>query len=262
MNTDVLFESGKTAAEAFNLIRDRGLINNIRYFISPFRPEGLDKAGFMLLLPYVFRSGNEGTLQRILDREKPERVLIRNMEELGYLRDKGFKGEIYADASLYSFNKESMKVLKDMGVCGFTCPYELNIHELKERGSDSSTLVIYGRTCLMVSAQCTYKTGSGKCKAGGDGFFSEIRDRKNTVFPVRHECSYCYNVIYNSVPLSLFREMEDIERADIESLRLDFTIESQKEAADILEAFIFKDVESLNSHIPQYTKGHFRKGVE
>ncbi len=262
MNTDVLFETAAAAKKTFGILQSEGLLNNIRFFISPERPEGLETSGFMLLFPYVMREENEDRLDHILDREKPEKVLVRNMEELAFLRDRGFKGEIHADYSLYSFNRESIKVLKELGVSEFTCPPELNVHELKERGLTDSSLVIYGRTPLMISAQCTNKTVTGRCRREKDGFRTEITDRKGVKFPVRAECAYCYNVIYNSVPLSLFKDMEEIRGLDPKTIRMDFTFESAGEASGIIESFIRGDFPGLNSLIPEYTRGHYKKGAE
>ena len=262
MNTDVLFEAAKTADKASGLLRSRGLSDKIRYFISPERPEGLEKKGFMLLFPYVLRSSSEEGLLKLLERERPERILIRNIEELGFLKDIGYRGEIHADSSLYSFNRESIKALEGLGISECTCPEELNIHELRERGLSDSVLKVYGRTPLMVSAQCTKKTVSGKCEKKPFGFFSEIRDRKKAVFPVRAECGYCYNVIYNSVPLMLFKEAEELGGSGPAAVRLDFTVERAEEAVDITECFIRGRDETLNKLIKGYTKGHFRKGVE
>ena len=87
-----------------------------------------------------------------------------------------------------------------------------------------------------------------------------ITDRKKVRFPVRAECDYCYNVIYNSVPLSLHKELDSIKKLDIRALRLDFTTENAKEAAALTEAFIME--KNLNSIISDFTKGHFKKGVE
>ncbi len=262
MNTDVLFEDAETAHRAFRLLNSGGLIKNIRYFISPERPEGLDAKGFMLLFPYVMRSSLEEMLVFTVEREKPERILIRNTEELGFLRDIGYKGEIHADSCVYSFNRESIRVLRELGIRELTCPAELTFKELKERGLEDSVLQIYGRTPLMISAQCTYKTLSGKCGKRKGGFFSEIRDRKNAVLPVRAECGSCYNIIYNSVPLSLFKEDYMTEAGGLKAVRLDFTVENAERAADILESYIKGRQDRLDRLIKSYTKGHFRKGVE
>jgi len=262
MDTDVLFEDAKTANRAVRCLRSRGLLQKLRFLISPEKPEGLEAKGFMLLFPYVFRGYSEEKLLKLLERERPERVLIRNFEELGFLKDTGYKGEIHADSCLYSFNKESIRVYKELGVREFVCPEELNIYELKERGLNDSVLKIYGRTPLMVSAQCTNKTVSGKCERKAGGFLTEIRDRKKAVFPVRAECGYCYNVIYNSVPLMLFKETEELRVSGLSAVRLDFTVEAAEEAADIIEYFIMGRQEDLNKLIRDYTKGHFRKGVE
>lgn len=262
MNTDVLFETEELAFKVYPLLKNSGLINDIRFFISPVRPRELKSSRYMTLLPFCLRSEYEGRLKGSLDKEKPERVLIRNTEELGFLKDIGFKGDIYADASLYSFNRESREVYQDLGVSEDTVPYELNCHEMKERGVKGSSVLIYGRIPLMVSAQCTYKTSSGRCRKEDKGFEGMLTDRKKVRFPYRAECRYCTNVIYNSVPLSLFKEIDEIERLRPEALRLMFTFEKAETAAAIIKAYLGRDTEELNRLIPEYTKGHFRKGVE
>ena len=114
----------------------------------------------------------------------------------------------------------------------------------------------------MVSAQCTNRTITGSCRKTEEGFFSEIRDRKEVLFPVRAECAYCYNVIYNSVPLCLFKEMEEITKTELSAVRLDFTVENADTASKITEGFLNGDGERIDRMINSYTKGHFRKGVE
>lgn len=64
------------------------------------------------------------------------------------------------------------------------------------------------------------------------------------------------NIIYNSVPLSLWQERGKwICKAD---LRLDFTLETEKETKAVLDAFL------LNREMPvgEYTSGHEKRGVE
>lgn len=262
MYTDVLFESAHCGEKAFRLLEKKGIVDNIRYFISPARPSGLDREHFVLLLPYVMRAGNESRIKAMTEREEPLRIMVRNIEELGYLNTLDSIPHIISDSCLYSFNGLSRETLKKLNVSEDTLPLELNFNELNRRGCRGSVMVIYGRIPMMVSAQCTHKTASGSCRKAEEGFFNHITDRKGVRFPVRAECGCCYNVIYNSVPLSLFKEIRDIKKLEPSALRLDFTTESPEEAALIIEGFfengLREDGEKL---IPAYTKGHFRKGV-
>lgn len=262
MDTDVLFESAESAEKTFKLLEKKGIVDNIRYFISPKRPEGLDRESFVLLLPYVMRAGNESRIKAMIEREKADKIMVRNLEELGYLNTFESIPYIISDSCLYSFNDLSREALRGLNVSEDTLPLELNFSELKRRGCRGSVMVIYGRSPMMVSAQCTYKTASGNCRKEEAGFFGHITDRKGVRFPVRAECGSCYNVIYNSVPLSLFKEVGDIEKLGPSALRLDFTTESPAEAALIIERFLSDGLsEGSEKLIPSYTKGHFRKGV-
>ena len=77
MYTDVLFESANCGEKAFRLLEKKGIVDNIRYFISPARPSGLDREHFVLLLPYVMRAGNESRIKAMTEREEPLRIMGR-----------------------------------------------------------------------------------------------------------------------------------------------------------------------------------------
>ena len=86
-----------------------------------------------------------------------------------------------------------------------------------------------------------------------------MTDRVGAAFPVRQICSSCYNVVYNSACLSLLgtRVMERFAPA---GWRLDFTVETKKEVAAVLDALKHKK-EVCNPNT-SYTKGHLNRGVE
>ena len=83
-------------------------------------------------------------------------------------------------------------------------------------------------------------------------------------FPVQCVCSCCCNIIYNSLPTSLESEWEEIRSLGFRSYRLNFTVESGREAAETAERFLAvlggeKPAEPLGNG-REYTKGHFRRG--
>lgn len=260
MDTDVLFEDPCTAEETIRILKDRSILGKIRRFISYRNISGTDGVlKFTMLSPYVLRSPEEDEYRRMIEREKPDSIMVRNMEELGFLDDIGYDGNIIADAHLYTFNGVAREALGSLGVSEDTVPYELNIHEISERGCTGSVLVVYGRTPLMISAQCVKKTESGKCMKKPGGFLTSLKDRKNTVFPVRMDCDHCINIIYNSVPLCLFKDLHDIESLGLDAVRIDITTESPDEASDIIHSFCCND---SGKTVKEYTRGHFRKGVD
>ncbi len=221
------------------------------------------------VFPHVFREEDTEKTKELLD--APE-VLIRTPDELGFLKQKDYSGRIVSDTWLYAYNKESFTVLKDLGTAMDTAPLELTCHELSERGIGSSELVVYGRIPMMVTAQCMYRNShNDRCsRSKGEKEIQTVvlRDRKGVGLPCLCYCRYCYNVIYNSVPLSLHTEKEMIKRLHPASLRLHFTTEEPEEACRITEFFLklFSEEEGVpetaEPPFKDYTKGHFRKGIE
>ena len=233
-------------------------IPGISYIYSAERPKGTD-AMWIQLLPYIMRDDVEVEIDPYA-----EGVLVRNYEELEMVRESHYHGRVIADASLYSFNSDALSQLKEDGITRDTVPYELNVHEMKKRGVKGSELMIYGRVPLMISANCLYLTENQECgKNVPNGNSMELVDRMNTEFPVVCDCRYCYNILYNSVPVSLHKEIETIRTLGLHSVRLNFTTESPQEAVELVE--YYKDLligRVGETPVRYYTRGHFRKGVE
>ncbi len=231
------------------------------------------------IMPYVFRNKDASICEKYLERDE---LIIRNYDELGFLKERGYKGRIKADHTLYSFNKASIRFLKEAGVHSDTAPLELDCRELKRRGVEDSELMIYGRIPMMISAGCVYKNArEGKCRKGLPGKASGINtedqviinetaitDRMGAVFPVLGFCSFCYNVIFNSVPLSLHNEKDRISKLSPASLRLYFTTEDGEQTRKTAYYFmeLFGDVNGFRKGygmpFKDYTKGHFIKKTE
>ncbi|HCI83520.1 MAG TPA: peptidase U32, partial [Lachnospiraceae bacterium] len=114
--------------------------------------------------------------------------------------------EVIADAGVYTWNTEAQKEVRMLGATLDTCPYECTAAELSARKMDGSELVVYGRQPLMVTAQCLRKNTGGCTHAAS---WLTLTDRMKAQFPVRCECTFCGNIIYNSVPLDLITAEKD-----------------------------------------------------
>ena len=70
-------------------------------------------------------------------------------------------------------------------------------------------------------------------------------------------------MIYNSLPLILFDQIEDLGHLNPESLRLQFSYESEAETKRIMELAEQSLVKNRDLDLSdlQYTRGHFRRGV-
>ena len=62
-------------------------------------------------------------------------------------------------------------------------------------------------------------------------------DRYQAAFPAAADCRFCYNLIYNSVPLSLHGFLGEMAENGAPLVRLDFLEESGRETEKILRLF-------------------------
>ena len=95
---------------------------------------------------------------------------------------------------------------------------------------------------------------------------SYLKDRYQVQFPVKNFCTYCYNVVYNSLPVLLFSNLEELKKAGIRDFRMDFTMESAKETKAILKLYE-EFADGSRRQYPKewenrYTNGHYKRGVE
>lgn len=219
---------------------------------------------FFIAAPYVSREESDECLVKIrqaLENGVFNGVLIRNLEGLGYFEECLLPEQLVLDAGVYVWNRESVRFFEGR-VSEFYLPVECNAGEWKEifsatDGRLNRSALIYGRLPMMITAGCICKT-EGKCrKISG---FTVLKDRYEKMFPVYHDCISCYNVIYNSVPLSLHRMFR--EWAQPLCCRMDFTVERGEETVEIIN--YFKKLASGEYSEPgykQYTTGHYKRGV-
>ena len=108
----------------------------------------------------------------------------------------------------------------------------------------------------MHSVQCVLKNTAG-CTAQPVVLW--MKDRKQSLLPVRNRCVTCCNTVYNALPLDLGGCENEIRALSPKSLRLSFTIESGEETRAVLERFAR---DRLQQGDTGGTRGHFRRGVE
>lgn len=215
------------------------------------------------VLPHVFRSGYEDEMKAALSMDE---VVVRTIDELGFLKKNSYKGHIIGDTYLYTMNSSAVDSFRSMGVYRDTLPLELTYRELKERETRESEITVYGRVPLMVSAQCVYRDSHDDiCKKKEKGRAVYLKDRTGRILPCVCFCRYCYNVIFNSVPLSLHNLMDEVVSLKPAGIRLYFSTEDPKEACAITGYYrdlLIKNIKNAEFPLREYTTGHFKKGVE
>ena len=187
--------------------------------------------------------------------------LIRNMEEFQFLKDRGFDGNIVTDHNLYEFNTYAKAFWNERQVESHTAALELNYRELNDVGLENSELIVYGYLPMMVSAQCIQKTTGGCIKQKGRLSFT---DRYQKSFTVKNLCDYCYNIIYNTAPLVLLDQWDEIKALNPKSLRLHFTIENAEQTRKMLSLYknVFIDGNKMEEYEQEFTRGHFKRGIK
>lgn len=215
-------------------------------------------------MPWIFRDKavkyySDPEVQKAL--QNFDAILIRSLEEYQFLKESGYRNRLIADYNLYTWNRESRVFFRALGIDGDTAPLELTAQELRRRGCAGSELIVYGYLPLMISAQCQVKNHMG-CTGKQKTVF--LRDRMQKQFPVTNCCSFCYNMIYNSIPLELIGNKEEILTMGFRGIRLQFTFEDEKKTGEVLDDYIhsFMGQTADNARITEFTRGHFKRRVE
>ena len=219
-----------------------------------------------LRLPAIIREKDVKTVRECLAAAvhyDMEGIYVNGVDALAIAEDVCPDRNRIGDAGFYVFNQQTEQVaLKYLS--GYTVSLEKSGKEYRNLAApERAECVIYGYLPVMYSANCVMKTLNGCDRTSG---VYEIADEKGHVFPIIPEHRYCYNTMYNCVPLSLHAELPELreqERAGV--YRLEFTIEDRTEIRQILKAYCglwSKGEWNRPFAAGQTTRGHFLRGAE
>ncbi len=216
-----------------------------------------------LMMPRIFRSQAEQFFLAHMEELKNagfDAIGVGSMEEPGFLRKYLPEMEQYFDHGMYVFNHRAENAMKAYGASRVTLPVELNARELSDAGVRGE-LIVYGYLPMMVSAQCVKKTMEG-CTGRPEVLY--LRDRKGKAFPVKNQCRFCFNTIYNESPLSLLGLSGEAARLSPAAYRINLTLEDRETAKRVLRSFYGEYMEGKKQDPPSgnFTRGHFKRGVE
>lgn len=224
----------------------------------------------LLALPHIYRSHAEAFFKKNgkwLREAGFDGALVRSPEEVMWLREMKPELRQVFDASVYCWNRETVRLFAGLGASRLTMPWELNSRELEpvmeelHREELDGELVVYGRIPMMVSAQCIRRTTTGCVKKRE---VLTLKDRTGALLPVKNHCAFCYNTIYNASPLSLLGLESAVRRLGPAVIRLNFTTENQEETARTIRAFAdgFLRGQEVSQPCRDFTRGHFKRGVQ
>lgn len=220
-----------------------------------------------------------GTALRLTEDIPPEGMYCSSIDAMGIAGESlGTYGEsgpqedqenlkrkkIRADQGIYIMNGTAENdVLKH--AASYTAPLELNRKELSHAiRKDARELIVYGYLPMMYSANCIVNTTDGCGRTMG---MTRIIDQENREFPVSMNHYYCFNTIYNCVPLSLHQEASQLYQArEAAAFRIELTIEDAGETDRVMRCFQKAFLGETSGWTEDdaskgYTKGHYNRGV-
>lgn len=279
----------RDVSEQHNIIRNNELPEFIIAVNTGEQLKAAEDAGFKHIAVNIFNKKNNLNLQDAFNENNKIYLLIPNIikEEFSQIcsvikkySDKiqgiitgnlgiinVFKGKlnIIGDYKLNIFNSYSAEYFEKI-INGYCLSAELNRSELNRinPGKFNAQMLIYGRIENMVSEYCAIggtvggKSQQCSCKAPCTKEDFVLQDRMLQKFPVITD-KYCRMHIYNSAPLNLLGNLNDIKKLNFKSYRLDFTDEDYNKTSEILQE-LKKGTWSYD--FEGYTRGHYKRGVE
>ena len=217
------------------------------------------------VFPFIFRQQTSLFYEKIMPELKKlplDGIMVRSLDEIAFVKEWGNGNwQMVSDSNLYTYSNEASEYFYRLGMMQDTIPVELNRKEILRRENSRSEMIIYGRLPLMITAQCIHKNTLG-CMHQPKVL--NLKDRYSVHFPVKNFCSECYNVIYNSLPVCLFKEDVTVKKIAPAAVRLSFTTETEEETEQILTIYgdIYKNGGILGQMPMECTNGHFKRGVE
>ena len=217
------------------------------------------------VFPFIFRQQTSLFYEKIMPELKKlplDGIMVRSLDEIAFIKEWGNGNwQMVSDSNLYTYSNEAAEYFYRLGMIQDTIPVELNRKEILRRENSRSEMIIYGRLPLMITAQCIHKNTLG-CMHQPKVL--NLKDRYSVHFPVKNFCSECYNVIYNSLPVCLFKEDVTVKKIAPAAVRLSFTTETEEETEQILTIYgdIYKNGGILGQMPMECTNGHFKRGVE
>ena len=226
-------------------------------------------------LPDVIRRDDTSRMKGLLDRycDRISGVVANSYDALGFLESYGYSHkDVYFGERLYSYSDRTVAAFAREGYINQHVPIELNEKELSHRYNEKSTMDIYGRTAVMIMANCPAKrfygclrddTKQDTPKAGEKPYTRiDLVDETGAAFPVLNRCASCTNYVYNSLPQSLLSDFKRVMALHPGQLLISFVFESADEVNGVLEVYKnnYMDGGAAKLDIPS-TRLHFKRGV-
>ncbi len=258
--------------EQLNIINNFKIVNNVIIDYNIIHDVNFDKLNidrkYFLELPDVLRESRKNNIKELIfNAEITDGVVVKNIDQLGYLHDINYKGKIICDSFLYAYNDAAFIFYKScFNDISFIGSVELTHNELMDL-NEKTIEKIYGYQPVMITAQCFAKNYANECghQATTDFIFT---DENNNNFHSINNCHECYSVIYNGIPTDNIDRLFGMETdmADLDLKLAAFTIEDANQTKQVMnriagEPDVTRIAEKAYGKY-EFNRGHYIKGIE
>lgn len=212
-----------------------------------------DGKRYLLTLPDILREKNVKSTRKLLSvAGRYDGIVIKNVDQVGFLLDEKYTGAIIFDSFLYAYNDPALSFYEEIfDNIYFISSAELT-HNETARLSKATIEKLYGYQPVMITAQCF--AGNYKNQCGCNKLKFSFKDENNNKYYGINYCSECYSVIYNGVPTN---NIDKIALTNGNGYLIDFTIEDEGQTVKVME-----QVTGVAVNTGEFTRGHYFKGID
>ena len=190
-----------------------------------------------VILPPVIFDSEMPKIEAMLAEAKragAEHILLSNLGHIRLARKSGLT--LHGDFRLNVCNSASAAYMESIGIEDVVLSPELTMAQMRDVGGRTSACV-YGRAPLMITEKCVGKEISDcdTCTSGR----ATLTDRRGVVFPVLRLFEH-RSMIVNSVPFYMADKQAELDRYGISMRHFIFTVETKKEAENVITAYAKK----------------------
>ena len=176
-----------------------------------------------------------------------DKFCVQNIGHIPLVKGK----KLFSSFTLNVSNSVAAQQYKELGVEFITLSPEITLENIKRIDGGIKTIVYgYGHIPLMLTKSCPISNITSCDKCSGKGY---LTDRKGMKMPVVcHGKAKGYREIFNAVPIYMGDKKDEIYS---DYISLNFTVETQQEAAKIINKFI-----EGSAFGRDFTRGLYYKG--